>query len=217
MDSDLTRISDQVKELQDAGADLLHMDGMDGHYVPAFVGGPRMLSAIKRVARIPVDVHIMVSNPEEAADWFIEAGADTILFHAEAAGDASALLEHIREKGAGAGIALNPAMETEEMENAVCKPDCFLAMTVEPGSSGQKFMESGCHKIPVLRRAFGDTIDIYVDGGVNIDTISIAAGYGANVFAMASAIFGSGKPFDEIIPQLRKTAENRVKQTGDLI
>ncbi len=207
MDSDLARIAEQVEQLQEAGADLLHMDVMDGHYVPAFVGGPRMLKAIKRVSDIPVDVHLMVSNPDQAVDWFLDAGADIVMFHYEAAQDVEAVLDKIHSFGAKAGVALCPDVKPEAVTGFARQLDCIIAMTVNPGSSGQKFMESGCYKIPELRELCREDVDIYVDGGMNIDTIKIAAGYGANVFAMASAIFGAEKPFKETIPVLRDAAE----------
>ncbi len=212
MDADLTRIGRQVAELQDAGADLLHMDIMDGHYVPAFVGGPRVLKAIKNVASVPVDVHLMVSNPDEAVNWFIDAGADIVIFHAEASEDASGLIKRIQNYGVKAGIALNPTMEARNLRGLTAAPDSLLAMTVEPGSSGQSFMEKGCEKIPELRSLFGEEIDVYVDGGLNTDTLPVAAGYGANVFAMASAIFRSGRPFSETIPKLREAAKKRLEK-----
>ncbi len=207
MDSDLTRIADQVGQLEEAGADLLHMDIMDGHYVPAFVGGPRMLAAIKRVAKIPVDVHLMVSNPDTAVDWFLDAGADIVMFHHEAADDPADVIKRIKQAGARAGTALRPEMEADSIRRLAGELDCVIAMTVQPGKSGQSFMEPGCHKIPDIRRMCGDNIDIYVDGGMNGSTISIAARYGANVFATASAVFRSGRPFSEVIPELRAAAE----------
>ncbi len=206
MDCDLSRIAEQVGQLQEAGADLFHMDIMDGHYVPAFVGGPRMLGAIKSVAAIPVDVHLMVSNPDRAVGWFLDAGADIVIFHPEAADDAPGLLRRIRKAGAGAGVALRPEMGADSLGAVAGELDCIIAMTVEPGRSGQSFMPSGCGKIPALRQLCGDDVDIYVDGGMNVETIPVAAAHGANVFAIASAIFRAGRPFNDVIPQLRNAA-----------
>lgn len=213
MDSDLTRIAEQIEELQNAGADLLHMDVMDGHYVPAFTGGPRLLAAIKRVSALPVDVHLMVSNPDRAVDWFLAAGADIVIFHVEAARDARGVIRRIKEHGAAAGLALRVEMEADSVKELIDELDCVLAMTVEPGSSGREFMPEGCRKIPRLRSMGGEGLDIYVDGGINAGTIRTAAGSGANVFAAASAIFGSGRPFREVIPELKRAAAAPAGQT----
>jgi len=217
MDSDLAHLAQQVACCEDAGADLLHMDVMDGHYVPSFVGGPRVLKAVKRCASVPVDVHLMVSNPDRAIDWFIEAGADAIVFHADASEDPLALIRRLHEAGRGAGVALKPHEAADAVAPFASELDSVLAMTVVPGFSGQEFMESGCTKIPRLRELCGDGVDVYVDGGINPETIATAAAYGANVFAAASAIFAADVPIADALLRLRRAAEEAVRCGGSAV
>ncbi len=214
MDADLGHLADVVAELQRGGADLLHVDVMDGHFVPALVGGQRVVAAVRRYATIPVDVHLMVSNPDEAADWFIRAGADILFFHPEATRDPAGLVRRIHAKGRRAGVALKPHMPAELISGFARELDCVIAMTVEPGFSGQAFIEAGCEKIPALRRMCRDGIDIYVDGGINGHTASVAVSYGANVLAAASAVFAADVALAEAIGRLRRDAEQALKQAG---
>lgn len=206
MDADLAHLGEVVAQMQEAGADLLHVDIMDGHYVPAFVGCTRVLRAVKRLARVPVDVHLMVSNPHRAVPWFLEAGADIILFHPDAAEDPAALIRQIHKAGRLAGVALKPDMPAELVQPLAGELDCVMAMTVFPGFSGQQFIEQGCAKIPELRRLCRPNVDIYVDGGINLETAPTAIRYGANVLATASAIFDAGVPPGEALKSLRQVA-----------
>ncbi|MDP6438971.1 MAG: ribulose-phosphate 3-epimerase [Candidatus Brocadiia bacterium] len=215
MDGDLARLADQVALVEEAGADLIHVDIMDGHYVPSFVGGPRVVKAIKRCATIPVDVHLMVTNPDQAAEWFIDAGADILIFHPDASADPAALIGRLHEAGRSAGIALNPDVAPETIEPFARELDCIVAMTVFPGFSGQEFLESGCAKIPALRRLCRKGIDIYADGGIGPATVPVAVRYGANVMAAASAVFASDVKPAEAIRRLRRNAE-AVRQPSDI-
>lgn len=207
MDADLARLAEAIAALQEAGADVLHVDIMDGHYVPSLVGGRRVVAAIKREADIPVDVHLMVTNPDEAVDWFIESGADTLLFHPEVAGDPAGLIGRIHDAGRRAGLALNPGMSAEAAEGLHGLVECVMAMTVVPGRSGQSFMEEGCRKIPELRRLCRPETDIYVDGGIGPETVPTAVRYGANVLAAASSFFAADRSFAETVRILRRAGE----------
>ncbi|MFP4176433.1 MAG: ribulose-phosphate 3-epimerase [Candidatus Brocadiia bacterium] len=209
MDADLARISRAVAELQRAGVDCLHVDIMDGHYVPSLVGGRRVVAAIKREADIPVDVHLMVSNPDEAVHWFIDSGADTLLFHPEVADDARGTLRTIHNAGRRGGIVLNPGMDPDVGEGLYEVVDCLLAMTVVPGKSGQAFMPEACTVIPELRRRCGPSTDIYVDGGIDVETAPTAVEAGANVLAAASAFFASERSYAETARLLRGETEDK--------
>lgn len=208
MDADLAHLADTIIRLEEAGADLLHVDIMDGHFVPSFVGGLRVVAAVKRNASVPVDVHLMVSNPGRAVPWFIDAGADIVFFHPEAADDAAAVVGQIHQAGRKAGVALKPDMAAECIEPFAAELDCVMAMTVNPGFSGQRFIESGCAKISTLRRMCKPDIDIYVDGGIDQHTAPVALRYGANVLAVASAVFAADVSPPEALKRLRRIAES---------
>jgi len=212
MDADLGHLAESIAQLEEAGADLLHVDIMDGHFVPSFVGGPRMVKAICRHASIPVDVHLMVTNPDEALAWFLDAGAQIVLFHPEASGNAAALVERIHKEGAQAGIALKPDMDAECVREYAAELDCAMAMTVNPGFSGQSFMESGCEKIPALRSMCKEGVDVYVDGGIGPETAKVAVRHGANVLAAASAVFAADLPPGQALKRLRKVALEAAQQ-----
>ncbi len=216
MDADLARLGEAVAELEEAGADLLHVDIMDGHFVPAFVGGTRVVCAIKRHASVPVDVHLMVSNPAQAVPWFLDAGADILLFHPEAAAQPEQLIRQIHEAGARAGVALKPDESAEVVGPLAAELDCVMAMTVHPGFSGQEFLESGCKKIPALRQMCRPGIDIYVDGGISLQTAPIAVRYGANVMAAASAVFAADVSRAEALGRLRQVAEDALQRKRPL-
>lgn len=207
LDADLTRLAEAVAELEEAGADVFHVDVMDGHFVPCIKAGPRIVEVLKQCATIPIDVHLMICDPLRYAPVFVEAGADVVLFHVEAVDDPAPVVETIKEAGAQCGIALKPHTPAQSIAPVAGDLDCLMAMTVEPGFSGQAFMEVGCQKIPELRRICGPDVDVYVDGGIGLETVPIAVGYGANVIAAASSIFKSDLPPGQALVRLRKTAE----------
>jgi ribulose-phosphate 3-epimerase len=210
MDCDLARMGEEVAMVEDAGADILHMDIMDGHYVPSFVGGPRMLKAMKRVATVPIDAHLMVSNPDDAVKWFVDAGADMVSFHPEVANDPAGIIDYIHDAGRLAGIALKPYESASVVEDYAAMVDYVLAMTVVPGFSGQDFMEEGCYKIPELRHLCGDDVDIEVDGGINVGTLPIALSYGANIFVAGSTVFHGEDTPKNMIKSLRNAGQEAI-------
>lgn len=211
LDCDLTRLRESIAEIEEAGVDVLHVDVADGHFAPNIMSGARLTEAVAECATVPVDVHLMITDPVKYAPRFIEAGADIVLFHAEAVEDLPAVVRIIRDEGARVGVALKPNTPAEAVEPVAGELDCLMAMTVQPGFSGQSFMESGCQKIPALREMFGSDIDIYVDGGIGLDTAGITVGYGANVMAAASAIFNADVPPGAAVARLRQAAEGALE------
>jgi ribulose-phosphate 3-epimerase len=168
---------------------------MDGRFVPNITIGPMIVEAVRRVTRLPLDVHLMIVEPDRFIDEFVQAGADVITVHAEASVHLHRILERIRKAGARAGISLNPATSPDVIEYVMENMDLVLIMTVNPGFGGQKFIESVLPKIEKIRKtvdARGLDIELEVDGGIGPDTIHRVSSAGADVFVAGSAIFGSG-------------------------
>ena len=184
-----------------ASADLIHVDVMDNHFVPNLTFGLQMVGRLQEVSTRPLDVHLMIDDADRWAPGYAEMGAYSVTFHAEAARDAVALARRLRESGARAGIALKPDTAVEPYLELLPEFDQVLVMTVEPGFGGQSFMESTMPKLALLRAAVMKTgLDIWleVDGGIDEDTISIAAESGADTFVAGSAVFRSGDPAGRI-------------------
>ena len=191
LSADMACLGDEVRRVEAAGADLIHVDVMDGHFVPNITVGPVVVRGLKRCAARPLDVHIMIENPERYADAFIDAGADILTFHHEAADDPRALAEHIRGRGIKPSVSMKPATPIDVVYPYLDALDMVLIMTVEPGFGGQSMMPECLAKATALRAQAGPDFDIEVDGGVSLETIADAARAGANVFVAGSAIFGS--------------------------
>ncbi|MBG6054242.1 ribulose-phosphate 3-epimerase [Salinibacterium sp. CAN_S4] len=178
-----------------SNADLVHVDVMDNHFVPNLTFGLQMVGRLQEVSARPLDVHLMIDDPDRWAPGYAETGAFSVTFHAEAAQDATALARRLREIGARAGIALKPGTPVEPYLELLPEFDQVLVMTVEPGFGGQSFMESTMPKLQALRAAVGERdIWLQVDGGIDEDTISIAAEAGADTFVAGSAVFRSDDP-----------------------
>jgi len=176
-------------------ADLLHVDVMDNHFVPNLTFGPQMVGRLQAISPIPLDVHLMIDDPDRWAPGYAELGAYSVTFHAEAATDAVALARRLRSIGARAGIALKPGTAVEPWLELLPEFDQVLVMTVEPGFGGQSFMESTMPKLRLLKDAVGE-LDVWlqVDGGIDENTIGIAAEAGADTFVAGSAVFGGSDP-----------------------
>lgn len=187
-------------------SDLIHVDVMDGHFVPNISIGAPVTAACKKVCDVPFDVHLMISNPLDYAEDFAKAGADIICFHSECDSDTEETINKILSLGKKAGLAIKPATPIDEVVKYLDKLSMVLVMTVEPGFGGQSFMESTMPKVEAIRKINPD-IDIEVDGGINAETIKIAAKAGANVFVAGSAVFKSENPA-ETIAILRKNAQD---------
>jgi ribulose-phosphate 3-epimerase len=189
-----------------SNADLIHVDVMDNHFVPNLTFGPQMVGRLQEVSERPLDVHLMIDDPDHWAPGYAETGAYSVTFHAEAAQDAVSLARRLRQIGARAGIALKPGTPVEPFLELLAEFDQVLVMTVEPGFGGQSFMESTMPKLVALRAAVGERdIWLQVDGGIDENTISIAAEAGADTFVAGSAVFRSDDPAARI-EQLRSLA-----------
>jgi len=201
LSADFSKLGDEAKRMQDCGADMLHIDVMDGHFVPNITIGPKVVAAIKKHTTLPLDVHLMISEPDKYAKNFIDAGADILTFHIEVIPEPAGLIEEIKKMGARPGIVLNPPTQLKTIEGALSLLDFCLVMSVNPGFAGQSFIDSALDKIKELRSKFDK--DIQVDGGINEETGKLAVAAGANVLVAGSYIFGSDNP-KEAIDKLKK-------------
>ena len=191
--SDYANLQAELEKCQKGGADLIHLDVMDGHFVPNISIGAPVIAAMKRVCNVPFDVHLMISDPYFYADDFIKAGADIITFHTECESDIGKTIDKIIAGGCRAALAVKPNTPIEAVYPYLDRLSMVLVMTVEPGFGGQSFMESTMPKIKALREKC-PAIDIQVDGGINTETVKIAGRAGANVFVAGSAVFKSDDP-----------------------
>lgn len=194
LSADFIRLGEEIKSVEKAGADYIHIDVMDGHFVPNITIGPMIVEAVKRVTDLPLDVHLMISNPDSYIDDFADAGADILTVHSEVLNHIHRTVQYIRDKGMRASVCLNPATSLSVLEYILEDLDMVLLMTVNPGFGGQVFIPGVIPKIRRLREmvdAQGLEIEIEVDGGVGPDTIQRVSSAGADVFVAGSAIFYS--------------------------
>jgi ribulose-phosphate 3-epimerase len=194
LSADFTRLGEEVQAVAQAGADWIHADVMDGHFVPNITFGPMVVEAVRRVTDLPIDVHLMIENPDRYIAEFASAGADWISVQVETCPHLNRTVQLIRDRGAKAGVVLNPATSLDTVEWILDAVDYVLIMSVNPGFGGQSFIGNSLDKIRRLRQTIdqrGLQVLIEVDGGVNSDTIYEVARAGADVFVAGSAIFGS--------------------------
>lgn len=194
LSSDYGNLSSELKRMEACGADMLHIDVMDGHFVPNITLGAPIVKCIRKSSTLPFDVHLMISDPYKYIPDFVNAGSDIITFHAEADSDIEKTIDLILASGKKAGLSVKPKTPVEAVYPYLDKLSMVLVMTVEPGFGGQSFMEDMMPKASAVRSEIdrrGLDVDIQVDGGINKDTISIAAKAGANVFVSGNAIFSS--------------------------
>jgi ribulose-phosphate 3-epimerase len=194
LSADFSRLGDEIRAVEAAGADYIHIDVMDGHFVPNITIGPLVVDAARRVTSLPLDVHLMIENPDRYIPDFAAAGADIIVVHAEAVHHLHRTVQLIRSLGKKAGVSLNPATPLNVLEYVIADLDLVLLMTVNPGFGGQSFIEACLPKIQALRAMLdrrGGEAELEVDGGVKISNIARIAHAGADVFVAGSAVFGS--------------------------
>ena len=206
--ADFARLGEGAKAAEAGGADWLHVDIMDGHFVPNLTIGPDVVAALDRSTALPLDVHLMIEEPERYIEKYRESGADTIGVHVETCPNLHRTVAQIRETGARAGVVLNPATPAGAIECVLGDVDQVLVMTVNPGFGGQKFIESMLAKIETIRGwidSKGLQVDLEVDGGVDPSTIGRAAKAGANVFVAGTAVYGA-PDLSEAIALLRREA-----------
>lgn len=187
-------LGDEVLKLQDAQADLIHFDVMDGHFVPNMTYGPLVLKGLKKYSYLDFDVHLMVKNPEKFVPWYADAGADIITFHLEATVNPDALVRNIKSYGIKAGISLKPDTDIELLKNLSEAPDLILVMGVEPGFGGQSFREDTPDRIAKTRDILvHKNIIIEVDGGINPQTAKLCINAGADILVAGTAVFRNGE------------------------
>ena len=194
LSADFSKLGEEIQAVQSAGADYIHIDVMDGQFVPNITVGPFIVKAVNKMTNLPLDVHLMIAYPDRYIDDFIAAGSSIITVHVEAATHLHRSISYIKEKGIRAGVALNPSTPLSAIECILEYVDMVVIMSVNPGFGGQKFIESTLKKIESMHNYANKNnmnIELEVDGGVNLDNIERIAGAGANVFVSGSGIYGT--------------------------
>jgi ribulose-phosphate 3-epimerase len=210
LSADFTRLGEEVRAVEKAGADYIHIDVMDGHFVPNITIGPMIVKAARQVTTLPLDVHLMILNPDQFIDDFVKAGADLITVHTEALDHLHRSIQYIRSAGAKPAVSLNPATPLQVIEYILEDLDMVLVMTVNPGFEGQAFIHEVIPKIERLKEMIderGLNIEVEVDGGIGPENIHLASSAGADVFVAGSAIFHS----NDYAGTIKRMRENMTK------
>lgn len=209
LSADFTRLGEEIKAVEEAGADYIHIDVMDGHFVPNITIGPLIVEAARRATKLPLDVHLMIENPERYIPEFVKAGSDIITVHVEATDHLHRAVQQIKELGIRAGVSMNPSTPTSTIAHVIDDIDLALVMSVNPGFGGQSFIPAALKKIKEVRDILdtaGSKAELQVDGGIKIENIKAAFDAGADVFVAGSAVFGSDD-YKATIAAMRKELE----------
>jgi ribulose-phosphate 3-epimerase len=210
LSADFTRLGEQIREAEAGGADWIHVDVMDGHFVPNLTIGPLVAAAAKRATTLPVDVHLMIENPERYVDAFAEAGADYLTVHVETCPHLHRTVQQIRERGVRPGVTLNPGTPAEALSEILPFVDLVLVMSVNPGFGGQSYIPTSTAKIARIRRMLDERglngVELQVDGGVTPATVRAVVEAGATVVVAGSAVYNARAPVAENLRRLREAA-----------
>jgi ribulose-phosphate 3-epimerase len=190
LSADFARLAEEIAIVASAGVKMIHLDVMDGHFVPNITIGPPVIAKLRKHSNLLFDTHLMISEPARYAESFAKAGADNITFHIETTDKPSELVDRIHDLGCTAGITLNPETPVESIEKVVPLCDMVLVMTVHPGFGGQVFIDEAARKVIAIRKIVGPDIRVEVDGGIDSETAPIVVSYGADTLVAGNAIFG---------------------------
>ncbi|HKV53431.1 MAG TPA: ribulose-phosphate 3-epimerase [Candidatus Binataceae bacterium] len=209
LSADFARLGEEIRKVEMAGADLIHFDVMDGHFVPNLSIGIPVLQSVRAITALPLDAHLMIEEPERYLEAFVKAGANSISVHAEVCDDLPAIARRMHQLGIRAAIAINPETDADRVLAAAADLDMILVMSVHPGFGGQGFIQGSLEKLRTIRRDLARRrldVAVEVDGGIKIDNIAQVAEAGANVFVSGSGIFGHSD-YGEIIARMRREVE----------
>jgi ribulose-phosphate 3-epimerase len=209
LSADFSKLGAQIVEADEGGADMIHIDVMDGHFVPNLTIGPAVIQSIRTYTELPFDVHLMIDNPYEHVEKFVKAGSDIVTVHAEVKSDLVRCVKYLRDCGVGVGVSLNPSTPLSTIVDILPDIDLLLLMTVNPGFGGQDFMENVMPKLERAKQRVveeGLELDIEVDGGVKQSTAGICRSSGADILVAGSAVFGGERTIAENISLIRKSA-----------
>lgn len=216
LSADFTRLTEELRAIEEAGADYLHVDVMDGRFVPNITIGPFIVEALKRATKLPLDVHLMIEEPERYIEDFAKSGSYIITVHAEATTHLHRTVQSIKEFGCRAGVSINPATPVSVLENIIDDVDLVLIMSVNPGFSGQSFIPGARGKIEAVRSMIdsrGLKVEVEVDGGIKVGNIREVAASGADVFVSGSGVFGT-EDYAATIAAMRKEVASLETPTG---
>ena len=215
LSADFAHLAEEIESVEKGGADLLHLDIMDGHFVPNITIGPPVVASIRKITKLPLDAHLMIEDPARYVDELIQAGVNWISVHAETDSHLNRTIQHIRSQGVRAGVAINPATPISALEEVIPDVDFVLVMSVNPGFGGQQFIPSVLHKIRKLREKISSNnyrARIEIDGGVDVGNLDEVLAAGADVIVVGSAIFKSrSSPFDAV-REIKEMADRQMSR-----